>query len=451
MKIALLLHNAYGIGGTVRTTMNLAAALAERHEVEIASMFRHRDRPRLAVDPRVRLVPLVDTRTGRDDRDQRCHRPAVVFPEAEKRHHQYSVLNDERVRAYLASCTADVVIGTRPGVNVYLARFAPRTALRIAQEHLTHDTHTARLRACLAPHYRTLDAVVTTTRADAMVYRSRMPLPGVRVLGIPNSVPEPAVAPSDGTSKIVAAAGRLAPGKRFDLLIRAFAIVAAEHPDWTLRIHGGGAREERLRRLADSLGLGSAVELTGPVSPIEPEFARASILAVASELESFGMTIVEAMRVGVPVVSTDCPLGPGEIITDGVDGRLVPPGDAAALAAALCDLIEDDEGRRAMGKAALENSRRYDPGALARRYEQLFCELDVTRRLRARVRRRAAFRRRLGRLVRSVNRPLGDFLGDITRTPLTDPVPAAAGEEPAAAAAPARREPVGAGRTQILR
>ena len=449
MKIALLLHNAYGIGGTVRTTLNLAAALAERHEVEIASMFRHRDRPRFAVDPRVRLVPLVDTRPGRDDRDHRYHRPAVVFPAAEKRHHQYSVLTDERVQAYLASCTADVVIGTRPGINVYLARFAPRSILRIAQEHLTHDTHSARLRACLAPHYRTVDAVVTTTRADARVYRSRMPLPGVRVLGIPNSVPEPAIPPSDGTSRIVAAAGRLAPGKRFDLLIRAFAVVAAKHPDWTLRIHGGGARQERLRRLADTLGLGTAVELTGPVSPIEPEFARASILAVASDLESFGMTIVEAMRVGVPVVSTDCPLGPAEIITDGVDGRLVPPGNAPALAAALCDLIEDDEARRAMGRAALENSRRYDPGALAHRYEQLFRELDATRRLRARVRRTAAVRRRLGRLVRAVNRPLGDFLGDITRTALPGPVPA--GEETVGLAAPAPRQAVAASRAQILR
>lgn len=449
MKIALLLHNAYGIGGTVRTTLNLAAALAERHEVEIASMFRHRDEPCFAVDPRVRIVPLVDTRAGRDDRDDRYHRPAVIFPQAEGRHHQYSVLNDARVRAYLATCAADVVIGTRPGVNVYLARFAPRTSLRIAQEHLTHDTHTARLRACLAPHYRTVDAVVTTTRADALVYRARMPLPGVRVLGIPNSVPESRVPPSDGTAKIVAAAGRLAPMKRFDLLIRAFAIVAAKHPDWTLRIHGGGAREERLRRLAGTLGLGAAVELTGPVSPIEPEFARASILAVASDLESFGMTIVEAMRVGVPVVSTDCPLGPAEIITDGVDGRLVPPGNAAALAAALCELIEDDEGRRAMGKAALETARRYDPGALARRYEQLFLELDATRRLRARVRRRAAVRRRLGRLVRAVNRPLGDFLGDVTRTPLPDLGPL--GEATAASGAHARREPAGVGPVQTLR
>lgn len=421
MKIALLLHNAYGIGGTVRTTLNLAAALAERHDVEIASMFRHRDRPRLAVDPRVRLVPLVDSRDGSDDTaDARGRRPAQVFPAAEGRHHQYSVLNDERAQAYLTTSTADVVIGTRPGLNVYLARFGRRTALRIAQEHLTHDTHTPQLRACLARHYRRLDAVVTTTRADALAYRARMPLPGVRVLGIPNSVPAPGAEPSDCTAKVVAAAGRLAPGKRFDLLIRAFARVAERHPDWTLRIYGGGAREERLRKLVASLGLEGTVELMGPISPIEPEFAQASILAVASDLESFGMTIVEAMRVGVPVVSTDCPLGPAEIITDGVDGRLVPPGDAPALATALCELIEDNAARRAMGRAALRTSRRYDPDGIARRYEDLFAELRATRRLRAGIRRHAALRRRLGRFVRSVHRPLGDFLGDITRTPLPD-------------------------------
>ncbi|NGO73453.1 glycosyltransferase family 4 protein, partial [Streptomyces sp. SB3404] len=192
MKIAFLLHNAYGIGGTIRTTLNLASALADRHEVEIASMMRHREAPRFDVDPRIRLVPLADTRKGgQDAADPLSGEAARDFPAAEKRHHQYSRLIDVRAAGYLRDCAADVVVGTRPGVNVYLARFGRGGALRIAQEHLRHDAHSKALRAELARHYRRLDAVVTTTEADAAVYRARMPLPGVSVLAVPNSVPDP--------------------------------------------------------------------------------------------------------------------------------------------------------------------------------------------------------------------------------------------------------------------
>ncbi|MER5687280.1 glycosyltransferase family 4 protein [Streptomyces sp. NPDC002205] len=401
MKITFLIHNVYGIGGTIRTTLNLAAALASHHEVEIASMLRHRENPRFSVDPRVTVVPLVDIRPDSEDSaDPRLLQPAEIFPAAEKRYRQYSRLTDLRAEEYLRTCDADVIIGTRPGVNVYLARCGPPRALRIAQEHLTHDTHSKKLRAHLARRYRTLDAVVTTTEADADAYRAKMRLPGVPVLAVPNSVPETDIPPADGTAQVIAAAGRLTRAKRFDLLIDAFADVAAQHPDWSLRIFGTGTDKDRLQQLIDDHSLGKQATLMGSRSPIEPEFAQASIVAVASDAESFGMTIVEAMRCGVPVVSTDCPLGPGEIIRDGVDGRLVPVGDRKALADALLDLIADEGARHRMGQAALATARRYDPGPIARTYDELFAELAASRRSRAWQRRRALWRSRLRRLAR---------------------------------------------------
>lgn len=405
LKVVFLLHNAYGVGGTIRTTLNLAATLADRHHVTVVSLMRHREEPRFAVDPRVSLVPLVDLRAdSADAADPLLAEPAKAFPSAEGRYRQYSRLHDVRAAAYLRDCDADVIIGTRPGLNVYLARYGPRRALRIAQEHLRHDAHSKRLRGQLAPHYRKLDALVTTTEADAAVYRAKMPLPGVRVLAVPNMVPAPDVPPSDGTAKVVAAAGRLVPGKRFDLLVRAFATVAEQHPDWRLRIYGGGTQKEALQELIAELDLAGNVVLAGVRSPIEAEFARASVVASASDAESFGMTLVEAMRCGVPVVSTDCPLGPAEIVTDGHDGRLVPRGDADALAKALLELVENPGLRRSMGAAALESVRRYDPAPIAARHERLFAELRGARRRRTwrRAPKRALrwARSRAGRVLR---------------------------------------------------
>jgi glycosyltransferase involved in cell wall biosynthesis len=369
MKISFLIHNAYGIGGTITTTFNLAGALAERHDVEIVSALRHRERPNLFLDPRVRLRALVDLRKEADDPLHR--RPAKVFPPAEYRHHQYSELTDRRIGECLEELDADVVIGTRPGLNVHIARQAPQHVLRVGQEHLTLDNHSPRLRTALRRAYRRLDVITTVTEADAAAYRRKMWLPGVHVEALPNSVPDPGLPPADSTAKVVIAAGRLVPVKRYDLLIEAFAQVAAAHPDWQLRIYGKGEEQANLRRLIERLGLWNNVFLMGAATPMEAEWAKGSIGAAASDFEPFGMTIVEAMRCGLPVVSTDCPYGPGEIIEDGTDGRLVPVGDRDALAAALLELVGDDERRRRMSRAALDNARRFAPGPVVAQAERL--------------------------------------------------------------------------------
>lgn len=381
MHISFLIHNAYGIGGTIRTTYNLARTLSEQHDVEIVSVFRHRDVPVFEPGARVRVRHLVDLRKDSptyDGDDPAFCRQARVFPSAEGRFRQYSELTDRRIADHLRSLEADVVVGTRPGLNVHIAKQARRGPVRVGQEHLTLDTHGRALTRALRAVYPRLDAVTTVTEADARSYRSRLRLPGVRIEAVPNSVPEPGVRPADGTGKWVVAAGRLAKVKRYDLLIRAFAQVVAERPDWRLRIYGGGAEKAALRALIDELGLYNHVFLMGPANPLEPEWAKGSIAAVTSSLESFGMTIVEAMRCGLPVVSTDCPHGPGEIIDDGVDGRLVPVGKKNAVAGALLELINDDERRQRMGRAALAGSARFDPAQIACRYEALFGDL-VTR------------------------------------------------------------------------
>ncbi|TLS40969.1 glycosyltransferase family 4 protein [Streptomyces montanus] len=378
MHISFLIHNAYGIGGTIRTTYNLANTLVEQHDVEIVSVFRHRDEPVFALDPRVRVRHLVDTRKqspGYEGEDAEHRRPARVFPRGELRHDQYSALTDRRIAEHLATVDADVLVGTRPGLNVHLARDTRRGPVRVGQEHLTLDSHSPVLRAGLSAAYPRLDAITTTTKADAIAYRRKMRLPGVRVEAVPNSVPAPGIEPADGSGKWVVAAGRLAPVKRYDLLIKAFDRVRGERPDWRLRIYGSGKQKDKLRALIDDLGLYNHVYLMGRAHPIEPEWAKGSIAAVTSSLESFGMTIVEAMRCGLPVVSTDCPHGPGEIIDNGVDGRLVKVGSVEAIADGLLELINNDTLRHQMAGAALKDSERFDPSRIAERYESLFTGL----------------------------------------------------------------------------
>ncbi|MFF0727117.1 glycosyltransferase family 4 protein [Streptomyces sp. NPDC004134] len=382
MRISFLISNAYAVGGTVRTTFTLARALAEQHDVEIVSVFRREDEPFFDAGPHVPVRALLDARPG-SPRYAAGHpdhaRPARHYPPADGRYGQYSALTDRLLATHLRHLGADAVIGTRPGLNVALARHTRRGVLRVGQEHLTFATHPRQLRVALSAAYPRLHAVVTMTEADARAYREHLRLPGVAVTAIPNGVPAPGVQPSDNTARCVVAAGRLAPLKHFDHLVKAFDRVADAHPDWQLRIYGGGPRHDALRAQIDRLGLYNHVLLMGAVHPMEAEWPKGSIAAHTSVLESFGLSIAEAMRGGLPVVATDCPLGPREIIHDGEDGILVPPHRPAAVARGLLRLIGDEDLRQEMGTAALANAARFDPARAAERYDDLFARLHAHR------------------------------------------------------------------------
>ncbi|MFH8985195.1 glycosyltransferase family 4 protein [Streptomyces varsoviensis] len=382
MKIAFLIHNAYGIGGTIRATFNLAGALVARHEVEVVSVYRGVNTPHLPVSPKVRITPLIDLRKdvpGCDADDELQHQPSARLPEPEGSLRVFTRLADLRVAQYLAATDADVVIATRPGLLVYLAEAdADRPFLRIGQEHMTYSSHVPAVRAAHDAVIPKMDAFLTVTEQDAATHREHLPESklGTTVLRcLPNVVPPPKTEPSDGDSKVIVAAGRLDAAKRFDLLVRAFSQLADEYPDWSLRIYGRGPDRARLRELIDELGLSDRAYLMGPRSPIETEWAKAAIAVSASDAESFGLTIVEAMHCGVPVISTDCPIGPREIIEDGADGVLIPVGDEAALIAAVRKLIDSPTLRRTLGAAARASVQRYAPQHIAVRFEELVREL----------------------------------------------------------------------------
>ncbi|RAO27498.1 Exopolysaccharide phosphotransferase [Micromonospora noduli] len=367
MKFAFLIHNMYGVGGTNRAVLNLATALVGRgHGVEIVSVFRRTDEPMFAIDDRIALVPLLDTRPGRPDRaDPRLREPSLLVPKSEEFHTQYSRLTDERMIDYLRSTGADVIVGTRPGINMVVARHGPDHAVRVAQEHMTQDLIDDVLKEEIRLSYDRIDLAFTVTEADAAAFRSGNPVPHTRVVALPNSVPQPTVPLADGTNRIVVSAGRLDPIKRYDRLIAAFARVSGDHPGWKLRIYGDGPQRPALVAQIRELGMSDQVQLMGRREDMSTEWVKGSIAAVSSERESFGMTIVEAMRLGLPVVSTDCPVGPREIIQHGVDGLLVPMDDIDAYASALRTLMHDDDLRAGLARQALANAARFDPDTLA--------------------------------------------------------------------------------------
>lgn len=172
--------------------------------------------------------------------------------------------------------------------------------------------------------------------------------------------------------------GRYAYQKGYDLLLQAWAEVEKQYPDWSLDIYGMGDQTS-YRQLMSDLGIDvRRCRLNGPVEDVVKTYTDSSVFVLSSRFEGFGLVLVEAMACGLPVVSFDCPAGPDEIITDGVDGLLVPSGDVHALAGKLMTLMADEALRERLGQQARQSARRYEMAAIATQWKDLFDQLMTT-------------------------------------------------------------------------
>ncbi|WP_045224605.1 glycosyltransferase [Methyloterricola oryzae] len=207
-----------------------------------------------------------------------------------------------------------------------------------------------RLRSARAS-YRALQRIIAVSEGVAADTRRLAELPGERVVAIPNPVltqdfqqraaepPPPGILPA-GDAPLIVGSGRLTRQKDFPTLIRAFAQVRAQRPCHLLILGEGGLRPE-LEALVHALRLKDAVSLPGFLDNPFPCMAAARLFVLSSRWEGSGNVITEALALGVPAVSTDCPSGPAEILGYGRFGRLTPVGDVSALAEAMLATLDD--------------------------------------------------------------------------------------------------------------
>ena len=381
-RVTILILNAYGMGGTIRTALNLASYLSSEYDVEVVSVNRRKREPFFPFPAGVTVTPLDDSVARRGPLFRVVRRLLVNLPSGlvniqDWRYREFSLWTDLLLMNRFRGLTG-VLITTRPGLNIIAAQHAPAGVLTIGQEHMNLPSHRPLLRAGIQQHYPSLDVLAVLTESDLRDYAELFPSGEPHMVRMPNAVPAIEGGTSDPAARTVIAAGRLTGQKGFDRLIPAWAPVAAAHPDWILQIFGEGPERERLTELIGRHGVADSVRLMGRTEHLGQAFALASVFVLSSRREGLPMVILEAMSKGLPVVSFDCPTGPREIVVNDHNGVLVANGDVAALTQALLDVIGDDEQRARLGKGALETAARYDVEVIGRSWvdliETLFAE-----------------------------------------------------------------------------
>ena len=148
-----------------------------------------------------------------------------------------------------------------------------------------------------------------------------------------------------------------------------------KYPDYILEIYGSGSEKEKLILLANELDIDKNVSFMGARTDAIIQASSASCYVMSSAFEGMPNALLEAMAVGLPCVSTDCPNGPAELIEDGVNGILVPVGDDEKLAEAILKMLDDKDFAELCGNRAREILKSHSVEFVARKYSDFIAEV----------------------------------------------------------------------------
>jgi glycosyltransferase involved in cell wall biosynthesis len=365
LSVAIYMHD-FSSGGVEHAVLSLIGALSAADIDVTLLVHSEAGELRTTLPPGLKVVNFGTARTIADllplVRYLRTHRPDILLAN----------LDHNNMIATLATIIA------RSGTRLIIAQHNALSAEAAAMPRLKYRLLPLAYRL-LAPHAAGIVAVSAGV-ADDLAHCAGLDRASITVIN--NPVVDPghatrAAATADhawiaeaATLPLFITAGRLVRQKDHETLIRAFAIAHARRP-MRLIILGEGPLRPMLESLAAELGIAHAVLMPGYIANPLPWFTAAAAFVLSSRYEGFGNVLVEAMACGTPVISTDCPHGPAEILDHGTYGRLVPPGDIDRLAEAL------DPALRRLWPADILRARanHYTVDASARGYRALFDRL----------------------------------------------------------------------------
>lgn len=283
----------------------------------------------------------------------RAERPAAVFS-------FYDFANSVALASRMSGVQTVVVAGIHNNVSDL---FGSQQGMKSSFRHL------------LFPYLlRMADEIVAVSNgvADDMAELTSIPRSRIRVIYNPlrlealrSAAREPVSHPFfNSDAAVLVAAGHLEPRKDFSTLLRAFALARQRMP-LRLIILGEGSQRGELSRLGEQLGIQEDLSMPGFAPNPFAYMARADLFVLSSAFEGFGMVLVEALGLGVPVVSTNCPSGPAEILDHGRYGRLVPVGNPEAMADAIFETLA--QPRKPNGGGI----DRFDPERITEQYLSL--------------------------------------------------------------------------------
>ena len=358
MKIVYCLNSIRGLGGVQKVTLIKANALAKIAGNEVYVIVTDNWKEHVLVEeisPKVHFINL-EVNYYKDDYKSRLHQ---IKSNLRIFRHYF------RLQKYINQIKPDVIISVGQGEK-YIIPWLRTKAVKIREIHFNstyrHYTYGKDWIAKLLDfvdyklNARGYDKIVLLTKEDK---ETNFP-DNDKFTYVHNPLTLERSSYSVCREHTVVSVGRLELPKDFESLIRAWQFVHKAAPDWKLNIWGEGSRRPYLTHWIKELRLEDCVFLQGYTKDVHAKLEESSIFVLSSLYEGFGLVLLEAMACGLPVVSFACPFGPRDIIQEGVNGFLVEGRSESDLAERIIRLIQSQELRERMGKAALKRTKDFD-------------------------------------------------------------------------------------------
>lgn len=374
MRITTVIGGLTG-GGAERVCVNLANAwVAGGKRVTILTVAQNSTAAAYSIDSRVERCSLAGCANS-DETDFMSTAPilqGLVRAGCPEMVEQVPLI--ARLRHAILASGPDVVVAHIDMTNLRVLAAMHETGIPVvACEHTDpRQVSIGEWQNAREALYRRARAVVAPHSTIAEWFRLR----GAAALSIPNPLypPDQMRVERNGDRHRLVTLARLSPEKRIDLLVRAFAAIANNFPEWDLEIYGVGPLRAELARLVDEVAPGR-VYLRGFTTDPYSVLKGADLFASVSSVEGFGNAIWEALACGIPVVAIDCGAPVRSLVRDGVDGIIVRT--KSALAQALSSLMSDEGVRNALAARAAEVVTRLPVEASLKAWDALLSDITL--------------------------------------------------------------------------
>lgn len=313
MNITIFIGGLSG-GGAERVVCNLSNYLSEKHNVTILTMTK--DKPRYSINSNIGLVSLYNKKENK----------GYIYK---------NLIRYLRLINYVRNKSADVYIVMLPITTILLLSLSNLIKVPIIvserNDPVERYNKSKIHRFLMSRLYPKASKFVFQTNDSKEFYNRMLSIDGVV---IPNAINEDFInyTYSNERTKNIVSIGRFTDQKNFSMLISAFKKITKDFPTYTLEIYGEGLQRKQLENEIDNLKLKNKVSLPGYVDNIADHINSASLFVLPSNYEGMPNALMEAMALGIPCISTDCPIGgPRFLIEDGENGFLFPVGDIETL------------------------------------------------------------------------------------------------------------------------
>lgn len=370
MKIIYCIACTCHSGGMERVLTNKANYLARHgYEIVVVTTDQRGKQPFFPLEPSIRSIDLginYDENNGKSFLNKLLHYP---FKQCRHKKRLKAVLMEERpdVTVSMFNNDAGFIPGIKDGsAKVLEIHFSKFKRLQYGRKGLWKLADRWRSKQD-EKTVRKFDRFVVLTEEDKAYWGN---LPNIMV--IPNAISGIPAGTALLANKRVIAVGRYTFQKGFERLVDAWHLLASRFPDWNLVIIGDGEERPLLEQRIRSYGLERQVTLTRSTQEIGKVYQEASILASSSRYEGLPMVLLEAQAFGLPIVAFQCKCGPKDIVSDGMNGYLVPEGDTAGMAQRLEILMKDEALRKRMGLKAKESALRFNEEVIMKKWMYTF-------------------------------------------------------------------------------